>query len=387
MPGGSRVVARELARGLARRGHLVTFLVGRHSPETPEDERREGIRIVRYMGAGRAAAFVRNGQAAMARLWREGPFDVVHTHFAYAAVGPLRAVPGGTPHLRSFYGPWNEEGWIEDCKSGGFQVKARLKRRVRRWVEASNLRRSGHIMVLSEHSRRETAAFGLSPNRVTAIPGGVDTERFAPAKDRRGVRRMLGLPEERRILLSVRRLAPRMGLENLIRAMPQVAARYPDVLLLIGGTGPDRERLEKMVAATGTGKQVRMIGFIPDERLAAYYQASDLFVLPTLALEGFGLVTVEALACGTPVVGTPVGATPEILGELEPRLVTEAATPEALAEGIRAFFDGEWGRALTPERLRGFARERYTWDRHTEATLALYESVIAEARERREIFR
>lgn len=198
---------------------------------------------------------------------------------------------------------------------------------------------------------------------------------------------MLGLPEERRILLSVRRLAPRMGLENLIRAMPQVAARYPDVLLLIGGTGPDRERLEKMVAATGTGKQVRMIGFIPDERLAAYYQASDLFVLPTLALEGFGLVTVEALACGTPVVGTPVGATPEILGELEPRLVTEAATPEALAEGIRAFFDGEWGRALTPERLRGFARERYTWDRHTEATLALYESVIAEARERREIFR
>lgn len=385
LPGGSRVVARELGEGLTRRGHEVTFLVARHHPDAPVDENWLGMRVVRYSGAGQGAGFVRAGQAACAALIETSQFDIVHTHFAYAAVGPLRALPKSVPHVRTFHGPWDEEGWVEDFKPGGGplnRLKALAKRKMRYEVEASNLRRSERVTTLSESFTRQVVdRFRVPESRVRIIPGGADIERFTPAADKRAVRRALGLPEQRRILFSVRRLAPRMGLDNLIRAMSAVAPRHPDALLIVGGKGPERERLEHLVLELGLTESVRLAGFIPDDRLAAYYQAADLFVLPTMALEGFGLVTTEALASGVPVIGTPVGATPEILSALDPRLVAGGTSPEALAERIMSFLDGGWADELTPQRLRQFVLDRYTWDRHVAGIEEVYREVAGSARQ------
>lgn len=379
LPGGSRVVARELACGLTARGHDVTILAGRQAMGGPDDFRMGGVRVVRYPGAGSPLAFVREGRRACARLWAERPFDVIHTHFAYAALGPLRAVPGGVPRLRSFYGPWDQEGWVQDTAEGPGKMgmaKAQVKRGLRRRVEASSLSRSRAVVVLSEHSRREVRAFGYPGVDTHLIAGGTDVQRFVPAGDKAAIRRSLGLPLNRTLLLSVRRLAPRMGLHNLLRALPAIAARFPNVLLLIGGKGPERERLERLAAELGMADHVRLLGFIPDDRLAAHYQAADLFVLPTLALEGFGLVTTEALACGVPVVGTPVGATPEILGGLDARLIAPGPCPEDLARTILGFLQGEWADGLTPERLHRFVRENYAWERHVASVEALYASLV-----------
>ena len=382
IPGGSRVVARELACGLTARGHDVTILAGRQTPGGPDEVRMGDVRVLRYPGAGNPLAFVREGRRACARLSAEHPFDVVHTHFAYAALGPLQAVPRDVAHVRSFYGPWDEEGWVEDTSRplGPLgMAKARVKRSLRRRVEAANLKRSRAVVVLSEHSCAEVRAFGYPDRGIHLIPGGTDTDRFHPAADKRTVREGLGLPHDRTLLLSVRRLAPRMGLDNLIRALPAVVARCPDALLLIGGKGPERARLEALAGETGMGGHVRLLGFIPDDRLAAHYQSADLFVLPTLALEGFGLVTTEALACGLPVVGTPVGATPEILGGLDERLVTRGTNREALAHTILRYLQEDWAVTLTPERLHRFVSENYTWERHVAAVESLYVSLIAEA--------
>ncbi len=387
VPGGSRMVAWELARILVQFGHDVTFLVPHHRTDTPDEDWVDGIQIVRYPGAGKAFQFVRHGREACARLWARGAYDIVHTHFAYAALGPLQAVPVDVARVRSFYGPWNEEGWVED-RADLEQRRAdplwkRLLRTVRnhgmrflrRRIEARSLRCSRAVIVLSEQSRQEVHAFGETRTSLVKIPGGVDLARFVPAADRSAVRRTLGLPGDRRILLSVRRLTPRMGLDNLIEAMPTVLAQYPDTLLLIGGKGPEHARLAELIAQRGLQNSVTLLGFISHDQLASYYQAANAFVLPTVTLEGFGLVTVESLACGTPVIGTPIGATPEILEALEPRLLAQSAKPDALAKAILSFFGGEWGHALTPARLHRFVQERYSWDKHGQQTLALYQTL------------
>ena len=380
IPGGSRVVARELACGLVGRGHQVTILAAHQTPGTPSDTHIGAVRVVRYPGAGDPLAFVREGRRACARLWAERPFDVVHTHFAYAALGPLQAVPASVPRVRTFHGPWDEEGWLEDSHRGGLvgTVKAHVKRRLRYQVERASLAGSARVLTLSECFRQMVVErYGVPLGKVESIPGGTDTDRFQPVMDKQAVRQRLGLPLDRTLLLSIRRLAPRMGLDNLLRALPAVVARRPDALLLIGGKGPERAPLERLIAELGLEAHVRLLGFIPDDALAAHYQAADLFVLPTLALEGFGLVTVEALACGLPVVGTPVGATPEILEGLDKRLVATGIAPDALAQAILGCFDGDWSAGLTPERLHRFVAQHYTWDQHVADTEKVYHSLLS----------
>ena len=317
LAGGSRLVARELACGLVRRGHDVTFLVPKTREDLASEEIVDNVRIVRYPHAANPIQMMRNQRAAAQQLRDNHSFDVIHTHFAYAALGVIFAENKQTPHVRTFHGPWDQEGWIEDI-SGSPSIRRRLaaraKRALRFQIEEANLRRSAAVTVLSDFFSNEVAArYKVRPESIHKIVGGVDSERFHPASDVAAVRESLGLPTDRTILFTVRRLAPRMGLDNLIDAMPAVIAAHPNVLLLIGGSGPEKARLETRITDCDLSQNVRLLGFIPDEQLAAYYQSADRFVLPTTALEGFGLVTVEALSSGIPVIGTPVGATPEIL--------------------------------------------------------------------------
>lgn len=381
LPGGSRVAARELAAGLAQRGHDVTFLVARQTPDAPGEEKLGPIRIIRYEGAGLGAEFVRRGHEACEKLCSETSFDVVHTHFAYASLGPLRAVPKSVPRVRTFHGPWDEEGWLEESrtKSPMGMIKAAVKRRMRYGIESGSLKASQIVLTLSDcFAQMARERYKVRSGKIQIIPGGVDISRFCLPADKTAVLNGLGLPEGRFILFTVRRLAPRMGLDNLIKAMASVVERHPKVLLLIGGKGPERKHLEAMVKSLGLESHVRLIGFIPDEELVAHYQASDLFIIPSIALEGFGLVITEALACGVPVVGTPVGAIPEILTGLDPLLVATGTDPASMALAIDKFIEGYWTRHLSPQLLRKYVEDKYTWDRHVEAVESVYRKVLKE---------
>ncbi|MBI3454377.1 MAG: glycosyltransferase [Candidatus Rokubacteria bacterium] len=190
------------------------------------------------------------------------------------------------------------------------------------------------------------------------------------------MRKALGLPASGPLLFTVRNLEARMGLDALIRATGILRRHFPDVLLLLGGAGSRREELESLAASLDLKDHVHFLGFVPEEQLPRYYQAADAFVLPTRELEGFGLVTVEALACGTPVLGTPVGATPEILRPLDPRLMFRDTRPEAMADDLRRFLDADGRDPAAGQRLRQACRDhattRYRWDDavgHLERTL------------------
>jgi glycosyltransferase involved in cell wall biosynthesis len=220
----------------------------------------------------------------------------------------------------------------------------------------------------------------IAADRIVVNPGGVDLRRFVPFEKRLHLKRRLGFPAGKIHLLTVRNLEPRMGLENLIRALGILRHKGMGIHLILGGEGIERRNIERAIACHGVKDDVTMTGFIPSALLAQYYGASDFFVLPTRRLEGFGLVTAEALACGTPVLGTPVGGTKEILCGLEPHFLFKDVNPEAMAEGIelavRRFFAQEKEYAALRKRCRIYAEAHYAWKRHTDHLKSmLYEPI------------
>jgi len=250
------------------------------------------------------------------------------------------------------------------------RVRRRLSGRARRWIERMVIRRCHHVIVLSEFMKQQVmATHGIAPKDITVVPGAADPATFYPAHDRNEIRRELKLPESRTLLFTVRNLVPRMGLENLLEAMTMLGEEQRNLLLLIGGEGQLRPRLEELIRSRGLQDSVQLLGFVPEDQLAKYYQASDLVVLPTLQLEGFGLVTVEALACGTPVVGTPVGAIPEVLSTVDPLLVTEGTDGLSLAKTLRLllkqFRDQPGERERFSKKGREVVERRYNWAAHT----------------------
>jgi glycosyltransferase involved in cell wall biosynthesis len=171
-----------------------------------------------------------------------------------------------------------------------------------------------------------------------------------------------------------------MGLENFISAFEIAQNGHKDLLLVIGGEGPLEPELKEQVKRCGVEELVRFVGYIADEDLPSYYQMADLFILPTTELEGFGLVTVEALASGLPVLGTPIGGTREILARLGPEYLFDDVTPESMAITILNVLNN-WGKDSSAYKAisktcRQVAEEHYSWENHVSKLEELFYSMI-----------
>lgn len=252
-------------------------------------------------------------RAAVSKAIRQS--DLVASHFALHAFGMLDLLKD-TPFVVHFHGPWA----LESAAEGAGVINVTAKRLLEGFV----YRRGARFVVLSR-------AFGAILEReyripaslIRVVPGGVDVHRFRGIGSRSEARLRLGWPSDRPTIVSVRRLVRAKGLENFIAAVDTVRRRVPDVLVVIVGMGPLEKELRARADEAGLGRFVRFEGYVPEALLPLVYRAADLFVVPTIVLEGFGLVVIEALACGTPVLVTPVGGLPEVVSGLEPRLVFE----------------------------------------------------------------
>jgi len=169
--------------------------------------------------------------------------------------------------------------------------------------------------------------YGVRPSRITVIPGPLEGAVAPPVYEK---------PRSETVrLLSVRRLVKRMGLERAIEAVSCLEERGYSVELRIVGLGPEKDALETLGAQRGIN--LTLLGKLDDAELEAQYRWADVFVLPTVSLEGFGMVILEAVQRGLPVVGTPVGAIPEVISQLgHPNIVARSIEPDAIADAISA---------------------------------------------------
>jgi glycosyltransferase involved in cell wall biosynthesis len=244
------------------------------------------------------------------------------------------------------------------------------------------LNKSDRIVVLSQFTEENLQrAYDVPSAKITIIPGGVDLERFYPATDRAKTRQRLNIPQEKMVLFTVRNLVARMGLENLIYAVKDVVKKVPDVYLVLGGDGPLKNDLILLTKELGIENHVKFAGFIPEAELPDYYRMADIFVLPTLELEGFGLITLEALASGIPVLGTPVGGTVEILSRLDSKYLFKDTEPESIAKLItktcQEFKDKPKLWQDVSSQCRLFVEENYSWGKNVDFLEELIAGVAA----------
>jgi glycosyltransferase involved in cell wall biosynthesis len=326
--------------------------------------------------SGRVCAFGRAGASLPERLWRvraqtaalaaTGRFDLVAAHFALFAL-PVLGQLRGLPLVVHFHGPWADEA----AQEGAGKVSVAVKRRIERTV----YRRADRVIVLSRaFAEIVRDRYGVPESRIRQVPGSVQLDRFDLPGDRAAARAVLGWPQDRRIILSVRRLVRRMGLDRLIDAMVDVVRADPAVLLMIVGRGDQDAALREQIANAGLSAHVRMLGFLPDNALPLAYRAAEINVVPTVALEGFGLTAAEALAAGTPSMVAPVGALPEVIGDLSPDLVFRSSAPSDIASGLIGALKGT--RALPDAAsCRAFACRRYSLARAAAAVASVYREV------------
>ncbi|HET7489513.1 MAG TPA: glycosyltransferase [Acidimicrobiales bacterium] len=279
--------------------------------------------------------------------------DVVDAHFALFALWPVTAGRlRRLPLVVHFQGPWAEES-VSDRKGGDAAAA------VRRGVERVVYRRASEIIVLSAAFKRVIVErYGVAPWLVSVVPPGVDLARFSPG-DRAAARTLLGLDAASPVAVAVRRLVPRTGVDVLLRAWADVSGGVPRAVLALVGDGPERGSLEALASRLGVEDSVRFLGVVDEDALVAAYRAADLAVVPSVELEGFGLVVLEALACGVPVLATDVGGLPEALRPLDPALVVPAGDAGALAGRLGALL-GEAAARPPPERCRTYA-EGFSW--------------------------
>lgn len=274
------------------------------------------------------------------------------SHFALYGRFLEPFVRGGR-HVVHFHGPWSGEAAAEGARPWVVLAK--------RLVERGVYRRAARCITLSRAFRDELVrGFGVPAGRVDVVPGCFDATRFRRSGE--NARARFGMDPRARILVCVRRMVRRVGIPELLEAMARLVPSYPDLQLHVAGRGPLGGEFRSLAAARRL--PVWFHGHVPDDELAAFYQAGDASIVPTQTLEGFGLVCVESLACGTPVFVTPVGGLPEVVEGFDRRLILPGCDPEAIAAGLDVWLRGDFalpgGGECEAHAAWNFSRERMT---------------------------
>ena len=371
--GGAWGLTHQVNKRLVSRGQQVHLITCKPLESLPYEEKIDGISFHR-ISVKESKNFIYLWRAVRKRvkhILKSEKINLIHIHnplVAFMAI--LQPELWKVPKVCHFHSSWYDEEKINQIGTETQEIpwKLQIQLQLIRLMEWTGYAFSRNILFLSEYSKsRFLKYYPFNKAKLCVIPGGVDIEEFKPSKSKdeiNSIREKLKLKVEIPLLLTVRRLEQRMGLENLIYAAGILCRRNPDLKfqMVIIGKGRLKDRLEQLILEQKVSQAIQLVGFVSHETLPLYFRCADLFVLPTIAIEGFGLVTAEALASGIPVMGTPVGATEEILKQVNERLLFQNTSPEGLAKGIETFLKFPKIYYELKPKCRDLAMAQYSWE-------------------------
>ncbi len=377
--GGMNVYVRELSRELGARGYAVDVFTRRTSAQAPEVQPFGPNARVINISAGPAELIEKDAIAAhlaafesnlLAFTEREGAaYDLVHSHYWMSGwAGARLAERWGVRHIAMFHtlGEVKNRARITE-----HETLARID--VERMVATS----ADAIVVASEHERSLlTSLYAADASRVHIVPCGVDLDLFVPA-DKDEARRRLRLSDGERIILFVGRIEPLKGIDVLIGAAAQLHEDENFRVLIVGGDSrADAEvaQLKALAERLGVDHHISFVGAVEHDELPLYYNAADVCVVPSY-YESFGMVAIESMACGTPVVASRVGGLASTISDGETGYLISWRCPEPFAERLELLLDNDELRASFGRAARE-AVERFRWANVADAVGALYDKLL-----------
>jgi glycosyltransferase involved in cell wall biosynthesis len=349
----------ETIRRLGARGHRITVATPRLHGRFPA---LPGVRYHLYPIARPhpAISHVTNVLSATLALTRVPQHDVAMagSYDAALALGWARIAPR-TPLVFLFHSELYSE-WVQSRA-----VARRMLRRYMAAIERKVFGLSTRIVAVSEFSARQIRSRApWAADRVRVIPTGVDTAFFRPPDSKTNARAEAGVDAnaDEPVVVGVGRLAGVKQFDRLVTAFSVACARGLRARLVIAGEGPERPRLEQLIATYGMGERIQLAGYCDPPRLRTLMQAADLQVCSS-AFENLSLAILEGMACGAPVLGTPGGGTPELVGAIDSSLVLEDDHAHTLAEALPLWLCDRDKLAGLGQRARELTVERYDWER------------------------
>jgi len=272
--------------------------------------------------------WIKQSQSSTLNLAEKVPdvlYHVNHFHFCYSMLQVVAIRPklflSSDLNVLHFHGPWFLESEVSNPDS-------KVRNEIKRILERISFSAIPNIVTASDSfAELLTSIYKIPDRKVHTIGLGVDTDKFTPAtlQKKKGPLLRIG---------TVRRLVPRMGLENLIIAMKDLK----DFELLIAGTGTLSEKLEKLITTLNLEDRVKLVGWVSEEEIVDFYRGLDLCVIPTVKLEGFCLTAMEAMSCGIPVLASNLEGLRESVGRYSKAMLFDADSPKAIVDAVKNRF-------------------------------------------------
>jgi glycosyltransferase involved in cell wall biosynthesis len=373
--GGQNVHVASLATELGRLGCAVTVFTRRDAAELPERMALTPNVELRHVDAGPARPIAKDDMFGhmpmfarrLRQRWLVERPDIVHGHFWMSGWAATRAA-AGMPTVQTFH--------ALGAVKRRHQASADTSPPERCAVEAQLLVDVDHVVATCHDEVRELQALGGDPDRISVVPCGIDPEVFRPQGP--AVAAMAAIHR----LLVLGRLVPRKGVDDTIRALASLSDADTE-LVVAGGPAdgqldgdPEVRRLRRLARQCGVGDRVRFVGSVPRPEVADLIRSADV-VVSVPWYEPFGIVPVEAMACGRPVVGSAVGGLLDTVVPGRTGLLVPPQDPVALADAIGRLLANPSLRRRMGDEAAARVRQRFTWAQVARSTLDVYEAVVA----------
>ncbi|MFX0195390.1 MAG: glycosyltransferase family 4 protein [Candidatus Hodarchaeota archaeon] len=368
--GGAEVFAHEIAKRLANKGHTIQVLTRKRGyPLSSEMDLNDvHIHYLPYFNVEnlRSISFILSAFQKGRYIIQKNKIDLIHAHLAFPSgiVASLFKLIEKKPSLVTIQG-----GDVGDYAEFTGKFYGVLTPFIK-----LGLRGADRVHVVSTDLKKKIVSFDYSPDNIHLVPNGVDFSRFSPRINGRNVRKHYKIDGP--IILSVSRLVPKNGLDTLIQAFKIVKETYHDTYLMIVGEGYLKSQLERMVKKLNLENNTIFVGYVRHDLIHHFYAAADIFVR-TPVDEGFGIVFIEAMASGVPVVATNVGGITDIIQNKKNGILIPPNDPYKLAEVLNRLLQNEQMRKKLGYSGRDSCQDKYNWDSICSSIMKIYKIILS----------